>query len=110
MKTKKDEIEHIQSLTSNLLQKSVSVSFGAHQDTAILLEVKKATASGKNATLNNTPDKRLEDGKAYTPQCILLVFENFSLALVIEDTRVDQLIGGIRFTIGSEIVEIRIAS
>ena len=84
----KGRVEKLAGLLERYLNKNILITFGKHSSPAQLLEVKLATQND----MVNKPNKRIKDDKQYTPACVLLTFEGFSLLIILEDIQNTKLL------------------
>lgn len=65
-----------------------------------------AVVPQKSTGMKNAPDKRIKDGKAYTPPMFALVFGNDRLVFVNEDTTTCVIYNGVRLVLDKTIVSV----
>lgn len=89
---------------TDLLGMPCIVSFDVHTLPGVIIkDVRLAKVTG----MKNAPDKRMADGKQYTPRLIQIETNDGSLFFVLEDITIAVIHNGIRITIGATSVEIR---
>lgn len=91
---------------SQLIGKSVVISFGYHAFPGVLQSVELQKLTG----MMNPPEKRTgPDGKGYTPKCIRLVFDVGAIVVVLEDCQLAAVMDGFLFLFPTYKLEVRYA-
>lgn len=80
------------------------LSFDVHTLRGIII---KDVYLAKVTGMKNTPDKRVSEGKQYTPRLMHIETNDGNLFFVLEDIKLAIITDGIRLTIGENKVEIR---
>lgn len=83
---------HIQSSSGEVLHKLGPVTITA-------IEPQKSTG------MKNSPDKRVKDGKAYTPQMMAIVFDGARLVVVLDDVKLLARHRGVRLQFDNYYVD-----
>lgn len=95
----KARIEQVRSTFTHLINKEVTISFGAHTLSATLVGVENQTVTG----FTLSPPKRIgEDGKARSPTLIRLDFDQGNFAFDDEVTQFFPIINGMRCVVTSK--------
>jgi hypothetical protein len=91
---------------SQLIGKSVVISFSCHAFPAVLQSVELQKLTG----MTNAPEKRVgPDGKGYTPKCLRLMFDVGAIVVVLEDCQLVAVMDGFCFVFPTYRLEVRYA-
>ena len=91
---------------SQLVEKSVVISFGSHTFPGVFQSVELQKLTG----MTNAPEKRVgPDGKGYTPKCLRLTFDVGAIVVVLEDCQLVAVMNGFCFVFPTYKLEVRYA-
>jgi hypothetical protein len=97
-------IAHLEETLKPLCGKTLQIDFDGISFQSVLNSYEQQKLTG----MTNSPEKRLKDGKYYTPVCVRLNFEAGSLVLAVEDFTLVGIANGIAFMFADYQVRLRV--